>query len=71
VALARAYLTDQPPAKLDEELIAWLEATVAGWNQAPSPFIWDGKRCERRERAWQRRLGGSGTSLADPLLSAA
>jgi hypothetical protein len=42
-----------------EELILWLEQTVRGWNAAPTPFIWDGKRRERRVRARQRRLGGS------------
>jgi len=40
-------------------VIQWLEETVAGWNAAPTPFVWDGKRHDRRERARQRRLGGS------------
>ena len=53
------------------QLIEWLEATVAGLNQAPTPFVWDGKRRERRVRARQRRLGGSGAALADPQLFAA
>jgi DDE superfamily endonuclease len=47
------------------ELIQWLEATVAGWNAAPTPFVWDGKRRERRVRARQRRLGGAAAALAD------
>jgi hypothetical protein len=46
------------------ELIGWLEDAVAGWNAAPTPFVWDGKRRERRVRARQRRLGGSAASLA-------
>ncbi len=54
-----------------EELITWLEETVAGWNLAPTPFVWDGKRRARRERARQRRLGGSGAALADSQLLAA
>ena len=41
------------------ELITWLEDTVAGWNAHPTPFVWDGKRRERRVRAKQRRLGRS------------
>ena len=45
------------------ELITWLEDTVAGWNAAPTPFIWDGKRRERRLRAKQRHLGGSPSLL--------
>jgi len=46
------------------ELIQWLEDTAAGWNAAPTPFVWGGKRHERRQRARQRRLGGSGAALA-------
>jgi DDE superfamily endonuclease len=45
------------------ELMTWLEDTVAGWNAAPTPFIWDGKRRERRVRAKQRHLGGSASLL--------
>ncbi len=52
-----------------EEIIAWLEATAAGWNRAPTPFVWGGKRQARRERARQRRhgLGGSGACTTLPL----
>jgi len=52
-----------------EEIIAWLEATAAGWNRALTPFVWDGKRRARRERARQRRhaLGGSGACTEVPL----
>jgi DDE superfamily endonuclease len=46
-----------------EEVIQCLEDTVAGWNAAPTPFTWGGKRKERRQRARQRRLGGSGAAL--------
>ncbi len=48
------------------ELIARLDETVAGWNADPTPFAWHGKRYERRQRARQRRLGGSATAPADP-----
>jgi hypothetical protein len=58
-------------AERSEQLIEWLEDTVAGWNRAPTPFVWDGKRRERRIRARQRRLGGSGAALADHQLIAA
>jgi hypothetical protein len=44
---------------------------VAGWNAHPTPFVWDGKRRERRVRARQRRLGGSAAVLAEPHLLAA
>jgi hypothetical protein len=50
------------------ELIGWLDDTVVGWNQAPTPFTWAGKRQARRQRARQRRLGGSGAALPDPQL---
>jgi len=48
-----------------EQLIEWLEDTVAGWNAAPTPFVWGGKRQERRQRARQRRLGGSAALMAN------
>jgi hypothetical protein len=51
-------LNGQHP-KTAAEIITWLEDTVAGWNAAPTPFVWDGRRRERRIRAKQRRLGGS------------
>ena len=54
-----------------EALIDWLEDAVAGWNAAPTPFVWDGKRRERRVRARQRRLGGSAATAAQPQLLAA
>jgi hypothetical protein len=40
----------------------WLRETVAGWNAAPTPFEWGGKRAARRARARARRhaVGGSG-----------
>jgi DDE superfamily endonuclease len=57
--------------KTAKELITWLEDAVAGWNATPTPFIWDGKRRERRIRAKQRRLGGSGATILQPQLIAA
>jgi hypothetical protein len=41
-----------------------VEQTVAGWNTKPTPFVWGGKRQQRRERAHLRRLGGSGAAVA-------
>jgi hypothetical protein len=57
-------LGGQHPATA-EELVQWLEDTAAGWNAAPTPFVWGGKRCERRQRTRQRRLGGSGAAFAE------
>ena len=49
------------------QLIDWWEQTVAGWNAHPTPFVWDGQRRRRRERARLRRhaLGGSGAATLD------
>jgi hypothetical protein len=63
--LVRRALAGQHP-QCAAEVIEWLEATVAGWNAAPTPFVWDGQRRERRLRARQRRLGGSAARLAQP-----
>ena len=62
--LAGRALAGQHP-RTPEEIIRWLEEAVAGWNAAPTPFVWDGKRRERRVRARQRRLAGSAAALAD------
>ena len=48
--LVRRALAGQHP-HTPEEIITWLEATVAGWNADPTPFTWGGKRAERRQRA--------------------
>lgn len=46
-----------------QELFTFLADAVAGWNAHPTPFVWGGKRYERRlrarERRRQRRLAGS------------
>ena len=39
--------------------------TAAGGNAAPTPFVWGGKRRERRQRARQRHLGGAAAALAE------
>lgn len=61
IIVGRALAGQHP--HMPEELILWLEQTVRGWNAAPTPFIWDGKRRERRVRARQRRLGGSDATV--------
>jgi DDE superfamily endonuclease len=62
--IVRRALSGQHP-QTPAEIIAWLEDTVAAWNEDPTPFAWGGKRKERRERARQRRLGGSPALLAN------
>ena len=68
--IGRRALAGQHP-QTPEEIIEWLEDTIVAWNQAPTPFVWDGKRRERRRCARARRLGGSAATLADYQLIAA
>ena len=51
------------------EVMQWLEDTAAGWNAAPTPFIWGGKRALRRARSRLRHpaLAGSGACTRRPL----
>jgi hypothetical protein len=65
----RALAGQHPQAA--QEIIQWLEETVAGWNAAPTPFGWAGKRRQRRQRARQRSLAGSAAVLAHLQLFAA
>jgi hypothetical protein len=60
--LVRRALDGQYPQS-SQEIIAWIEATVRGWNRAPTPFTWGGKRHDRRIRARARRLAGSGATI--------
>ncbi len=69
ILVTRALAGQHPQSQA--ELITWLDETVTGWNQHPTPFIWAGKRQARRQRARQRRLGGSGAALPDRHLYAA
>ena len=62
--IVRRALAGQHP-QTPEEIITWLEDTVAAGNEDPTPFTWGGKRKARRERARQRRLGGSPALLPD------
>ena len=68
--IVRRALSGQHPQS-PEEIIAWLEDTVAAWNEHPTPFVWGGKRKERRDRARQRRLGGSPAVVSNHYSNAA
>jgi len=68
--IARRALDGQHPESA-AEIMAWLDDAVAGWNEEPTPFVWDGKRRERRRRARQRRLGGSAAVIDHLQLNAA
>ena len=62
IVVPRALAGQHPQSQ--QELIGWLDDTVAGWNRAPTSFAWGGKRQARRVRARQRRLGGSGATTS-------
>jgi hypothetical protein len=66
--IVRRALDGQHPTSV-ADLIAWLAATVRGWNRQPTPFVWGGTRQQRRWRARQRRhaLGGSGAITPRPV----
>jgi transposase len=66
--LVRRALVGQHPRSASE-LMEWLAASVRGWNRAPTPFEWGGRRQERRQRARARRhaVGGSGACTRRPL----
>lgn len=63
ILVPRALAGQHPESA--EEVIQFLEDTVTGWNAAPTPFAWGGKRLERRRRVRQRRLGGSEAIFPD------
>jgi hypothetical protein len=60
--IVRRALSGEYP-QTQRQIIDWLEQTVDGWNQNPTPFVWNGKRRERRQRAKLRRLAGSGAAV--------
>jgi DDE superfamily endonuclease len=66
--LKRRALDGQEP-KTPQQIIGWLEAAARGWNRTPTPFVWGGKRQERRQRAYERRhrVGGSGAWAHRPI----
>lgn len=67
ILVSRALSGTQPETAA--QVMDWLAATVRGWNAAPTPFEWGGKRAARRARSRARRhaLGGSGACTRRPL----
>ena len=65
--LKRRALDGQHPQS-PAQIIKLLEGTAEGWNRAPTPFEWGGRRAERRRRERLRRqsLGGSGARAIRP-----
>ena len=51
------------------QIIGWFEAVAKHWNASPTPFVWGGKRMERRRRQRERChwVGGSGACTRRPI----
>ena len=67
--LKRRALDGQHPHSPDE-IGSWFEQTARNWNEQPTPFVWNGKRRQRRRRSGGElihRLGGSGACTHKPL----
>jgi transposase len=66
--LKRRALNGQQPQS-PEEIGVWFEQTARGWNRQPTPFIWNGKRRQRRRRVGggRHRLGGTAAYTRRPL----
>ena len=66
--LKRRALDGQQPQS-PEEIGAWFEQTARGWNRQPTPFVWSGKRRQRRRRVGEgrHRLGGTAAYTRRPL----
>jgi hypothetical protein len=63
ILVSRALAGQHPQSP--HRIITLLEGVAQGWNKAPTPFEWGGKRAARRERTRQRRraLAGSGACV--------
>lgn len=67
--LKRRALAGQHP-HTPAEIGSWFEQTARSWNARPTPFVWNGKRRQRRRHSSQaplHRLGGSGACTNQPL----
>jgi hypothetical protein len=67
--LKRRALDGQHPHSPDE-IGSWFEQTARAWNEQPTPFVWTGKRRQRRRQPDGEpihRLGGSGACTHKPL----
>jgi hypothetical protein len=67
--LKRRTLDGQHPQS-PAEIGGWFEQTAQAWNRQPTPFLWNGKRRQRRrKRAGDgHAIGGSDAHTQRPLL---
>ncbi len=68
--LKRRTLDGQHPQS-PAEIGGWFEQTAQAWNRRPTPFLWNGKRRQRRrKRAGDGyAIGGSGAHTRHPVSS--
>ena len=67
--LKRRALAGQHPHS-PAEIGSGVEQTARCWNMQPTPFVWSGKRRQRRRRSAKEqfhRVGGSGACTCQPL----
>ena len=66
--LKRRTLDGQNPQN-PTEIGTWFQQTAQAWNRQPTPFLWNGKRRQRRrkQRGGAHALGGSGAHTRQPL----
>jgi hypothetical protein len=66
--LKRRTLDGQRP-RSPTEIGTWFQQTAEAWNRHPTPFLWNGKRRQRRrkQRGGAHALGGSGAHIRQPL----
>ena len=66
--LKRRTLDGQHPRSA-AEIGGWFEQTAQAWNRQPTPFLWNGKRRQRRRKrpGDGHAIGGSGAHTRHPL----
>jgi transposase len=66
--LKRRALDGQHPQS-PTEIGSWFQETAQAWNRQPTPFLWNGKRRQRRrkQRGDVHALGGSRAHTKRPL----
>jgi hypothetical protein len=66
--LKRRTLDAQHPQR-PNEIGTWFEPTAQAWNRQPTPFLWNGKRRQRRRRqpGQEQAIGGSAARTQQPL----
>ena len=66
--LTRRTLDGQHP-RSPAEIGAWFEQTARAWNRRPTPFLWNGKRRQRRRKRPGDRhaIGGAAAHTGQPL----